>query len=187
MGLSVGLLGAGAAAAWYLGWLAPWMEPPYASRTEELPAHRQAQSATAGDPTLTGRAFAADLLAASPSPKDILAAAGSRSQAGDCDAALILYASAVDADGALGAQVARLYDPASYTVGGCIDAPSEDMALEYLRMAAEAGVPAAMRRAGEILMSRADSGPVHDEGRAWLRRAEPVQQAVNAEGRMQGD
>ncbi len=169
--LVLALIGAGLGAAWYLGWLAAWIAPPHASGPEEPPT----QFLPSPESVLTGRAFAVELLAGSPSAKQLLAAAEARSEAGDCDAALILYDRAIDADGALGAQVARLYDPASFTAGGCIDAPNEDIALVYLRTAADAGVPAAMRRAGEILIGRASSGPVHDEGRAWLRRAEAAE------------
>jgi hypothetical protein len=165
-GLVILLLGGGFA-AWSLGWL----DQLIARRTAETPQEQPQGFLPSPDSTLTGRAFAVDLLAEGPPGDAVFAAAEARAEAGDCDAALILYARAADVDPAIGAAVARLYDPASFAQGGCIDEANEEMALEYYRVAAEAGVPAAMRRAGEILVGRAESGPVYDEGRDWLQRA----------------
>jgi TPR repeat protein len=110
----------------------------------------------------------------------MLAEAASRSEAGDCDAALILYSRAAETEPALGLPVAQLFDPPTYAEGGCIDAANEDAALEYYRAAADAGVAEAMRRAGEILTAGAASGPVHEEGAQWLQRAEAVESGVAA-------
>lgn len=152
--------------------------------TEETdPPETEQQSAFATSPesALTGLKFVVEYLAEGPSADAMLAEAESRSEAGDCDAALILYSRAAETEPALGLPVARLYDPPTYAEGGCIDAANEDSALEYYRGAAEAGVSEAMRRAGEILTARADSGPVHEEGAQWLRRAEAVESGVAAD------
>ncbi|ESQ13904.1 MAG: hypothetical protein N838_23820 [Thiohalocapsa sp. PB-PSB1] len=165
--LVLSLIGGGLGTAWSLGWLDAWIALLPGGAAQE----QSTRFSPAPDSALTGRAFATELLAGSPSAERLLSAAEARLQAGDCDAALILYARAVDTDATLGVQVARRYDPASFTAGGCIDQPNEDIALGYLRTAAEAGVPAAMQRVGELLIERADSGPVYDEGRMWLQRA----------------
>jgi hypothetical protein len=168
-GVLVALLGIGAG-SWYLGWLDALigLEPG-----EPKQAEPQLESPFVPSPNseLTGRAFAVDFLGENPTGETIFAAAETRAEAGDCDAALILYARAADADPAVGADVARLYDPPSFAAGSCIDSANEDMALELYRSAAEAGVPEAMRRAGEILSARASSGPLYDEGQTWLRRS----------------
>jgi len=166
-GLVVLLLSAGVA-AWSLGWLDQLLAP----RTAETPPEQPQGFLPSPDTSLTGRAFAVDFLAEGPSGDAVFAAAEARAEAGDCDAALILYARAADADPTVSTAVAQLYDPASFAQGGCIDEANEEMALEHYRVAAEAGVPAAMRRAGEILIGRAESGPVYDEGRDWLQRAD---------------
>ena len=166
------LLGAGIA-AWSLGWLDDWLGDWFSdgsgqAQTEEAPI---GGIATSPHSKLTGVAFASEFLAADPTADAILAQARTSEQAGDCDAALLLYNQASERDAALGIQVARLYDPTSFAEGGCIDAASEDTALEYYLNAADAGVPEAMQRAGEILTGRADSGPLHEQGIELLRRA----------------
>jgi hypothetical protein len=153
-------------AVWYLGWLDDLLgqtppEPQLAGGVTTSP-----------DSTLTGVAFASDFLAAGPAAAAILAQAEISAQAGDCDAALLLYNSAAERDATLGVTVAQLFDPTSFAEGGCIDAASEDAALEYYLSAADAGVPEAMQRAGEILTARASSGPVHQQGLELLRRSE---------------
>lgn len=150
------------------------------------PSAPAATFAPSPESALTGLQFVVGFLSDQPSAADMLAEAEARSEAGDCDAALLLYARAAEADPALGLPVARLFDAATYTEGGCIDAASEETALEYYRSAAEAGKPEAMRRAGEILMSREASGALHDEGAEWLRRADAMDsegRAEDAEGR----
>jgi hypothetical protein len=148
------------------------------AETEETdPAETEQQSgfATSPESALTGLKFVMEYLAEGPSADAMLAEAESRSEAGDCDAALILYSRAAETEPALGVPVARLYDPPTYAEGGCIDAANEEAALEYYRGAAEVGVAEAMRRTGEILTARAASGAVHEEGAQWLRRAEAVE------------
>jgi len=139
-----------------------------------LPEHPSAPASTfapSPESALTGLQFVVEYLTDEPSAAAMLAEAESRSEAGDCDAALLLYARAAEHDPALSLPVARLFDSETYADGGCIDAANEATALEYYRSAAEAGLPAAMRRAGEILTARATSGPLHEEGVEWLRRA----------------
>ncbi len=123
---------------------------------------------------LTGVRFVVDYLDGDPSAQAMFAEAEARSAVGDCDAALLLYAQAAQADTALALPVARLFDPATYVEGGCIDAANEETALEYYRSAAESGSPEAMRRAGEIMTAHTASGPLHEEGVDWLRRANSV-------------
>ncbi len=148
--------------------------------TDAPETEQQSAFATSPESTLTGLQFVVEYLAEGPSADAMLAEAEARSEAGDCDAALILYSRAAETEPALGVPVARLYDPPTYAEGGCIDAANEDSALEYYRSAAEAGVAEAMRRTGEILTARAASGPVHEEGAQWLRRAEAVESGVTA-------
>lgn len=178
LGLALILLLAGAAAAWYFdlpqrfftddGPASEPQEPPGGLTDTSEPGSSFALSP---ESALTGLQFVVEYLADDPSPNAILAEAEARAQAGDCDAALLLYSRAAQADPALGVSVARLFDVETYRPGGCIDAANEDTALEYYRSAAEAGQPEAMRRAGEILTARATSGPLYEEGAEWLRRA----------------
>jgi hypothetical protein len=87
--------------------------------------------ATSPHSRLTGIAFASEFLATGATAEAILAQARRSEQAGDCDAALLLFNQAAERDAALGLQVARLYDPIGFAEGRCIDAASEDTALAY--------------------------------------------------------
>ena len=152
-------------AVWYLGWPEDLLgkTPPEPEPTGGV--------TTSPDSVLTGVAFASDFLASDPAADVVLAQAEISAQAGDCDAALLLYNGAAERDARLGVIVARLFDPTSFAEGGCIDAASEDAALEYYLSAADAGVPEAMQRAGEILTARASSGPIHQQGIELLRQS----------------
>ena len=166
--LLLALLGVGVV-AWSLGWHPDWLGQALGRpQPEESPIGGVATSA---DSRLTGVQFAAEFLATDPAADAILARARTSEQAGDCDAALLLYDQAVERDAALGIDAARLFDPASYIEGGCIDTASEDTALEYYLAASDAGVPEAMQRAGEILTGRATSGPLYEQGIELLKRA----------------
>ncbi|WP_462320674.1 hypothetical protein [Halochromatium sp.] len=183
LGVVLLLLLATAGAFWFFQLPQRWLvsdEPATASTpaSESESDSESTEPATTFSPSpesaLTGVRFVVDYLDGDPSAQAMFAEAEARSAAGDCDAALLLYAKAAEADAALGLPVARLFDPPTYVGGGCIDAANEATALEYYRSAAETGSLEAMRRAGEIMMARAASGPLHEEGVDWLRRANAV-------------
>jgi len=175
------LLLAAAGAVWFFELPQRWLgsdEPETASTPLSDSGSESDQPAATFSPSpesaLTGVRFVVDYLDGDPSAQAMFAEAEARSGVGDCDAALLLYAQAAQADTALALPVARLLDPATYVEGGCIDAANEETALEYYRSAAESGSLEAMRRAGEIMTARAASGPLHEEGVDWLRRANSV-------------
>ncbi len=165
LGVVLLLIIGGGLTAWQLG----WHETLFAERA---PKAQPDGVATSPESSLTGVAFASDFLANDPPASAILAQAEASAKAGDCDAALLLYNGAAERDASLGVTVARLYDPNTFTEGGCIDVASQGTALEYYLGAAEAGVPEAMQRAGELLTASADSGPLHEQGLNLLKRAQ---------------
>jgi hypothetical protein len=126
------LLGAGIA-AWSLGWLDDWLGDGLGQAQTEEADRRRCHLA----PLQTDRDRIRQRIPRHRPDRRSHPRPGRRSeQAGDCDAALLLYNQAAERDAALGIQVARLYDPIGFAEGGCIDAASEDTALEYYLNAA---------------------------------------------------
>jgi len=186
--------------AWYLGWLDPWLQPgqppekvakaeqpdeppkepsppapetsaPEPSAPAEQPSASPSPSPTPAPPPAKGLARLRELLATSPSPQAMYEQAQQWDQAGDCAAAVPLYARAAGADPAVAAKVARLYDPEGFSPTPCISKPDEANAALWYEDAAHAGDPKAQARLGAILTVRATSGPVHEDGVEWLRKA----------------
>ena len=113
------------------------------------------------------RAFLAD----DPHAAAIHAEAVRRERAGDCDAAMVLYNRAAEADTQFASALARRFDPQGFVSRGCIEAHDATTASLWYREAADAGDMAAQRRLGQMLIERETSGPVFEDGIRWLRLA----------------
>ncbi|CRI67670.1 hypothetical protein THIOKS1730005 [Thiocapsa sp. KS1] len=179
------LAGAGLG-AWWLGWLGetPSSDPdaPVVSEpTSDLPPARvdEPESEPSGetpppsdpDPALTGIALASRFLADGPTPAAIFERAEQLEQAGDCPAAYALYSEAANADPSFAARLARRYDPLTHRPGTCIAAPDIPYAIVYYSDAAEAGDIEVQRRLGQLMAEHEPSGPTHEAGLGWLRKA----------------
>ncbi|HSO81298.1 hypothetical protein [Thiocapsa sp.] len=180
------LAGGGGVGAWWLGWFgetpvpdpdAPQLVEPSADRTpaeEDEPQSTQS-GATAPpsepDPTLTGIALASRFLADQPTSAAIFERAEQLEQAGDCPAAYALYSEAANADPTFAARLARRYDPLTHRPGNCIAAPDIPYAIVYYSDAAEAGDTEVQRRLGQLMAEHEPSGPTHEAGLDWLRKA----------------
>ena len=205
LSLLVVLAAAGLSGAWYLGWLGSWLrpvtQPPETiakvepgEAPKELspptpqapapgpPAPAERTSPTPAPPAAKGLARARELLATGPSPQSMYQHARQWDQAGDCEAAVPLYARAAGADPAVAAEVAHHYDPEGFKPSPCIEEPDEGNAALWYEDAARAGDPKAQGRLGAILTARAASGPIHDDGIEWLRKAA---EAGNARAKQQ--
>jgi hypothetical protein len=179
------LAGAGAG-AWRLGWFGetPPSDPDVplvGEPTPDLPPARvdAPESEQSGEtpppsepePTLTGIALASRFLADGPIPAAIFERAEQLEQAGDCPAAYALYSEAANADPTFAARLARRYDPLTHRPGTCITAPDIPYAIVYYSDAAEAGDIEIQRRLGQLMAEHEPSGPTHEAGLAWLRKA----------------
>jgi len=137
--------------------IAPPVEPPQASSPSQ--------------PALTGVAFVRSYLADNPAPDAIFDRGSEAEQAGDCDAALVLFNTAANRDPAQAGRLAQRYDPDSFSAGRCIGQPDAPYAIIYYADAANAGDIEAQRRLGQLLTARESWGPTYEEGMNWLRRA----------------
>jgi hypothetical protein len=145
-------------------------EPPVtAPSTGSDPAAPREETATS--PPLTGLAYALEFLADHPTPNAIFAQGTKAEQAGDCDAAVVLFNSAADQDPAQATQLATRYDPEGFKPGPCIDQPDAPYAIIFYGDAAATGAVVAQRRLGQLLTAREASGPTFEEGIEWLRKA----------------
>jgi hypothetical protein len=122
-------------------------------------------------PVLTGVELARGLLEGNPDPSVLYAEAERREKSADCDAAMVLYNRAAEADPALALALARRYDPDGFRGGPCIGSADALTAAVWYEAAADAGDPPAQRRLGQLLVERETSGPVFEAGVAWLRKA----------------
>jgi TPR repeat protein len=120
---------------------------------------------------LRGVELARAFLAENPSPQAIQDQGEDQEQAGDCDAALVLYNRAANADAGFALTLARRFDPEGFVGQGCIQAPDAINASVLYEAPAGAGDTAAQRRLGQILVDREDSGPLFEAGVRWLRLA----------------
>lgn len=172
--------------AWWLGWLGetPSSDPDAAQRVEPTPdippvQEDEPESEQSGatippsqpNPTLTGIALASRFLADRPPAAVIFERAEQLEQAGDCPAAFALFSEAANLDPTFAARLARRYDPFTHRPGTCIAAPDIPYAIVYYSDAAEAGDIAVQRRLGQLMTEHETSGPTHEAGIAWLRKA----------------
>jgi len=137
---------------------------------EQAPAAGK-QTTNPAPPPLTGVAFAREFLADHPAPNAIFTQAGKAEQAGDCDAALVLFNTAANQDPAQATRLAARYDPQGFQAGPCIDQPDAPYAIIFYSDAAATGAIDAQRRLGQLLTARESSGPTFEEGMEWLRKA----------------
>lgn len=180
------LLAGGGFGAWRLGWLGetPPSDPDVAQLVEPAPDRPPAQEdepkfepsrdttpPSEPDSTLTGIALASRFLADGPTPAAIFERAEQLEQSGDCPAAYALYSEAANADSSFAARLARRYDPLTHRAGTCIAAPDIPYAIVYYSDAAEAGDIEVQRRLGQLMAEHEPSGPTHEAGLGWLRKA----------------
>jgi hypothetical protein len=188
-------------AAWYLGWLDPWLAPtetlpPTPVPTEQAPDEPPSEPVVPPEPApateatspavetvqpepppepdrvpVKGIAFARAFLEGDPPADAVYAQAIESDTGGDCEAALVLYNAAADADPRHAAELARRYDPLTFAAGTCIDRADAPYAIVYFEDAAKAGDAAAQRRLGQLMTEREPSGATYEEGVAWLRKA----------------
>lgn len=118
-----------------------------------------------------GIALARRFLASGPEPDAVFTQAEQLETAGDCPAAYALFSEAANADPGLAARLARRYDPLTHRASPCIEAPDIPYAIVYYSDAAEAGDIEVQRRLGQLMAERERSGPTHEAGIDWLRRA----------------
>jgi hypothetical protein len=123
------------------------------------------------DLRLSGLALAKAFLAGGPTAAAIFARAQELEQAADCDAAYALYSEAANREPAYAVRLARRYDPGTHEPGPCITAPDIPYAIVYYDDAAQSGDRESQRRLGQLMVEREPSGPTHDAGLGWLRRA----------------
>lgn len=154
--------------AWKLG---PWgVAPEDASSPDaEVPDTTPASIEPTLDPT--GVELARTVIDAHIEADAVFARAEAAEQDGDCAAAFALYSEAANRDPGLAARLARRYDPLTHTPGPCIAQPDAPYAIVYYQDAAEAGDTTAQRRIGRLMAEREPSGPTHQAGLDWLRRA----------------
>jgi TPR repeat protein len=116
-------------------------------------------------------ALAKAFLAGGPSAAAIYARAQELEAAADCPAAYALYSEAANTDPAYAAQLAKRYDPQTHVPGPCISVPDIPYAIVYYSDAAESGDRAVQGRLGQLMVEHETSGPTHDAGLEWLRKA----------------
>lgn len=187
LALTVGLmLVAALGLSWWQGWLGE-TEVEQTPADTSMQSDRQAEPATdqpadsdladidgavsAPPPDATGIALARAFLAEGPTADAIYARAEQLEQADDCAAAYVLYSEAANRDAALAAHLARRYDPLTHRPSTCIAAPDIPYAIVYFSDAAETGDHEVQRRLGQLMAEHEPSGPTHDAGLAWLRKA----------------
>ncbi|EGV17229.1 SEL1-like repeat protein [Thiocapsa marina] len=172
--------------AWWLGWFDETLPsdpdtplvvepppdfPPAQVDTPESEQSDETAPPSERDPTLTGIALASRFLADGPTPAAIFERAEQLEQTGDCPAAYALYSEAANTDPAFAARLARRYDPLTHRPGTCIAAPDIPYAIVYYSDAAEAGDTEVQRRLGQLMAEHESSGPTHEAGLGWLRKA----------------
>lgn len=122
---------------------------------------------------LNGRARAQAYLGAEelPAPKEMFEDAANWEREGDCEAAIIVYQMAAQADIAQAARYARRYDPESFEASPCISGADAETAAYWYEGPAAAGEIEAQRQLGKILVGKYNSGVLREQGESWLRRA----------------
>jgi len=110
-------------------------------------------------------------LRSSPTPTLIYARAAGWEQEGDCDAAMITYRIAAEAEAESAFKFAQRYDPDRFARGGCIAKANSDAAAYWYEKPASSGNPEAQRRLGELLIEKHASGPLYHTARNWLQKA----------------
>ncbi len=175
------LLIAGGVGGWQLGLFGPEAPDERAetladSDVEPEPGLEEGPPVAEGidpepEPEQTGLLLARKFLAGSPAAEAIFARAEQAEQAGDCPAAYALYSEAANKAPGLAARLARRYDPLTHTSGPCIATSDAPYAIVYYADAAEAGDAPIQRRLGQLMVEQETTGPTHEAGIAWLRKA----------------
>lgn len=120
---------------------------------------------------LRGVELARAFLSGNPTPPAIQAEAELQEQDRDCDAAMVLYNHAAQADEQYALALGRRLDPEGFQVQPCTQAADPITAAVWYQEAASAGDPTAQRRLGQLLIERESSGPLFEDGIRWLSQA----------------
>ncbi|WP_295447095.1 hypothetical protein [uncultured Thiodictyon sp.] len=128
----------------------------------------------------TGKALADDLKRQQLAPADLFQRAAQADQAGDCEAAIRLFIEAASRDAAFADGLARRYDSVDPQPSPCFAEPKPDSAMVWYERAAQAGIPHAQRRYGELLLGETNVGPVYRDAIDWLRKAAAAGDAAAA-------
>ena len=119
----------------------------------------------------TGKALYLALKGQDLAPQDLFGLAERAAAGGDCEAAIRLFIEAARRDPGFTLPLARRYDPEEFRPTPCFAKPNPDSAQVWYQHGAEAGIPQAQRRYGELLLGEAGVGPVYQDAIAWLRKA----------------
>lgn len=130
--------------------------------------------------TATGKALADDLKRQQLAPADLFQRAAQADQTGDCEAAIRLFIEAANRDTAFADGLARRYDAEGFQASPCFAEPKPDSAMVWYERAAQAGMPHAQRRYGELLLGETSAGPVYRDAVDWLRKAAAAGDAAAA-------
>lgn len=118
-----------------------------------------------------GNARVLRFLQGSPTATLIYARAAGWEQEGDCDAAMIAYRKAAEAEAESAFKLAQRYDPDRFVRGGCIAQANSEAAAYWYEKPASSGNPEAQSRLGVLLIEKHTSGPRYQTARKWLQKA----------------
>ena len=145
---------------------------PASSNPPEEDAKGPQPSPEASEAThLRGVGLARTFLSENPSPRAIQTEAMLREQDADCDAAMVLYNHAAQADKQYALTLGRRLDPEGFQAQPCTQNADPIAAAVWYQEAATAGDPTAQRRLGQLLIERENSGPLFEDGIRWLSQA----------------
>jgi TPR repeat protein len=165
------LLLAGAGYFAYTNYIAPPQEV-VASAAPPSGAEPPPAAAAPGTPKKSVRETVAEYLATNPAPDAMLAKGKEFAQAGDLNAAFLVWRRAAEAGNAPAqVELASFYDPL-VTPAKAGFTPDAQRAADWYERAALAGNAEAQRRFG-LLLAKGGSGLPADQGRArsWLQQA----------------
>ena len=128
----------------------------------------------------TGKALADELKRQNLPPAALFQRAAQADQSGDCAAAIRLLVEAANRDATLADGLARRYDAEAFQPSPCFAEPKPDSAMVWYERAAQAGIPHAQRRYGELLLGETSAGPVYRDAIGWLRKAAAAGDAAAA-------
>lgn len=129
----------------------------------------------------TGKALYLALKGQDLTPQDLFGQAERAAAEGDCEAAIRIFVEAARRDPGLTVPLGRRFDPEEFRPTPCFIKPNPDSAQVWYQRGAEAGIPLAQRRYGELLLGEASVGPVYQDAIAWLRKAAAAGDAAAAD------
>jgi len=107
-----------------------------------------------------------------PSPQAMFEKAQEQEQLQDCEAAMLLYGFAANADPDLALALAQRYDPDMSQTSGCIGTSDPETAAYWYENPAKAGNTVAQRQLGKILTADPNAtAAIYEYGLDWLQKA----------------